>query len=93
MEQKVFEIVGVNESQGVYEGSPYHNVNFHTATAFADGKGVGVNVSRKKVKVAMLAAVFGKPTTISDAEGMVGKLVNFYYDEYGTVILIREVEG
>jgi hypothetical protein len=89
----VYEIVGVAHRSGNFNGADYSNIQFHTVIPFADNKGVGMKVDVKKTKVAMLSEVFGKPTTVDEVMQMVGKLVNFHYDEYGNVNLIREFKA
>jgi hypothetical protein len=82
-------IVGVNRGQGVFEGSPYDNVNFHCTTPFEDGKGVGLKVESFKAKYKNLSECFDKPVTLEDMYKLIGSQAIFHFDRYKNVNFVR----
>ena len=50
-------IVGVTVQQGVFEGTPYHNVKFQCTEPFEIGKGAGLKVEAIKVMCLIVVGV------------------------------------
>ncbi|MCL2087765.1 MAG: hypothetical protein FWH05_09280 [Oscillospiraceae bacterium] len=85
------EVIGVLEAEGLYQGNPWHNINFHCVRD-ADGiKGVGQLSQVEKVKVARLEECFGAKVTIDDVKALKGERLSFGYDKWGQVNQIRVI--
>lgn len=83
-------VIGVSNSEGTFEGRPYHNVIFHCSEPFDSEKGAGQMVKTYKVKHQILAEILGKPPTAKDLESLIGKKITCFYDEWKNV---ARVEG
>jgi hypothetical protein len=95
-EVTMLKVIGIAERQGVYEGSPYHNVNFHCTIPFSDdsGKSSGLQVKHVKVKYDILCETQGgKRLAEKDLFAFIGKDVTFFYNEYKNVIFVQIAGG
>lgn len=81
-------IIGIEEKNGVYEGSTFHNVYFHCAKEFDNEKSKGFNVSKVKVKYDILTECSGKELTTSEILSLLNHDVKFHYDEYKNVSFV-----
>ena len=86
-------IIGVNESVGVYEGSPYDNAVFHGTEAYEQGKGTGLKSHKVKVKQKILTELYGKRLPEKELAAFIGKEVEFFYDEYKNVAFLQVIEN
>lgn len=83
---KIYQIVGIEEKIGEFQGNPYHNLYFHCEDKFEKDKGYGARTSIKKIKYDVITENAGKDLTISEiANLLIKKDVIFHYNEYGNV--------
>ncbi|MCL2004085.1 MAG: hypothetical protein FWG72_08805 [Oscillospiraceae bacterium] len=82
-------IIGIEEKEGVYEGTAYHNIHFHGTEPFSNDKSAGLKTKEIKVKHKILSENFGKALTTKEILTFVGKEVAFYYDEYKNVNFVQ----
>lgn len=82
-------IIGIAERQGTYHERPYHNVMFNCIKPFEDEKASGNECKVVKVKYEILAKNLNKRPTEKELFSLVGKSVEFYYNEYQSVSLVR----
>lgn len=86
-------IIGIEDKIGEYEGSPYHNVNIHTAIEFNNDISKGFNTKKVKVKYDVLTNSFKKAFTTAEILNLVGKDVDFSYDEFKNVKKIEILDS
>ena len=85
-------VIGVHESQGNFEGTDYHNINFHCSEAFDKDKCEGTKTSIVKVKYDVLCECVGKALMFKEIVSLIGRDVAFYYDEHGKVNVVQFAE-
>ena len=88
-------LIGVRETQGVFEGKPYHSIKMHcTAPCFDDGF-IGEQVldpKRTSVSFEKLPFVVGCPITYSEFSQHVGEEINIDFDLNQRVVGIQFTE-
>lgn len=85
-------IVGIEEKLGEFNNKPFHHVYFHCAKEFTNEKSKGLNVSAVRVRYDALTNSFDKALTSAEILSLVGKDVEFYYDQYKNVSIVNVFE-
>jgi len=86
-------IIGVEDSKGVFENRPYHNVNFYGTIPVNSNKGAGLKPKKVKVKLSVLSESFGRMMEVKDIITFMGAELDFDYDEYQNVKRVHVVES
>ena len=82
-------IEGIRETQGNFEGKPFHSVKFHISEPFFEDNAVGREVSVQSVKYERLPFVFNRPIELSEVMSLVGQTANFEYNKNKQLVRIK----
>lgn len=80
--------LGFKESQGTFEGKPYHSIKLHICEPFTSENAWGSETSIQSVKYERIPYVFGRPMELSELATYVNSEADFQYDKNGTVVSI-----
>ena len=78
-------LLGFRESEGVFEGKPYHSIKLHISEPFTDENSYGMETSIQSIKYDRLPFVFGRPIELSELSTYVNSEADFQYSKKGTV--------
>lgn len=81
--------LGFRETQGTFEGKPFHSIKFHICEPFTSENAYGNETSIQSVKYDRLPFVLGRPMEISELATYVNSEADFQYDKNGTVTAIH----
>lgn len=81
--------LGFKETQGTFEGKPYHSIKLHISEPFTSENAYGSETSVQSVKYDRMAFVFGRPMELSELATYVNSEADFQYDKNGAVVSIR----
>lgn len=80
--------LGFKETQGTFEGRPFHSVKLHISEPFNSENAYGQETSIQSIKFERMPFIFGRPMEISELATYVGGEADFQYDKNGTVTQI-----
>ena len=84
-------VVGIAETQGNFEGRPFHSVKFHISEPFnpngntENKKCYGMETSIQSVKFDNLPFVLDRPMRMDELVTYIGSEAEFLYDKNGVV--------
>ena len=76
-------LLGIRETQGKFEGKPYHSVKLHIAEPFTAENSYGQETSIQSVKFERMPYIFGRPITVEELATYVNSTIDIMYDKYG----------
>lgn len=79
---------GFKESQGTFEGKPYHSIKFHISEPFTSENAYGRETSIQSVKFDRLPFILGRPMELSELATYVGSQADFQFGKNGSVVSI-----
>lgn len=81
-------LLGFKETQGTFEGKPYHSIKLHICEPFTSDNAWGAETSIQSVKYDRMAFIFGRPMELSELATYVNSEADFQYDKNGVVTQI-----
>lgn len=82
-------LVGISESQGVFEGRPYHKIKLHCTAPCMDDNFVGLQVLDPKitsVSFEKLPFIVGRPITFNELCQFVDSDINIDFDQNKRIV-------
>ncbi len=82
-------LVGIRETQGVFEGKPFHSIKLHCTAPCIDDGFVGVQVIDPKVtsiSFDKLPFIIGRPITFNELSTYVNSNINIDFDQNKRIV-------
>ena len=82
-------LLGIRETQGEFQGKPFHSMKFHIAEPFSADKSWGQETSIQSVRYDRLPFILGRPMGFQELSTFVNTDIDITYDKNGSVIGIQ----
>lgn len=81
-------LLGFRETQGTFEGKPFHSVKLHICEPFTADNAYGSETSVQSIKYDRMPYIFGRPVELSELSTFVNSEIDVQYDKNGSLCKI-----